>query len=416
MWLSVVLLIKLLCVLPEYMIQIQARQTCEVGRGKYQNHAWRWVITPKDPCKCTRVRIVSGLNKDTPSRPFEPVDVDIPVVGGHDCNCNAGFRRDGFTCTDVDECLSGPCDSNATCSNNPGSYDCTCNTGFIGDGFNCSDIECYSDALGADYRGTVAVTKTSKTCQNWTEQVPHQHEVTPDNYPGIGLEDHNYCRNPDNEPKGTWCYTIDEELRWEYCDIGSTRFCGNGDNECYSDANGGDYRGRVAITRSGNVCQKWTEQVPHVHTYYTLENYPESLGDHNYCRNPYPDDGPGGAWCYTTNEEVRFEYCDIHSSVFCLNCSEYLGMESGEIRDEDITAMTSIRPATNARLNGDGTWSADSFNFLLSSLYIPTWIQANIGNQTYVSGVITQGDGGVGISYNWVTSFKVSTFLSTNDT
>ncbi|XP_072049112.1 uncharacterized protein [Amphiura filiformis] len=462
MWLSVVLLIKLLCVLPECMIQIQARQTCAVGQGKDQNHVWRWVLTPEDPCKCTNVRIASGLNKDTPSLPFEPVDVDIPLIGGHDCTCNAGFRRDGLTCTDdneclsnlcdpnatctnnpgsfdctcnagfsgdgfscsdddeclssscnpnaacintpgsfdctcnagfygdgfictdVDECLTIPCDSNAncnnnhgsydctcnvgfsgdgfscsdddecmnspchsnaTCSNNPGSYDCTCNAGFSGDGLNCSDIECYSDAIGGDYRGTVAVTVTGKTCQKWTEQVPHQHEVTPDNYPGIGLGDHNYCRNPDNEPKGTWCYTIDEELRWEYCDIGSTRFCGSGDNECYSDANGADFRGRVAITRTGNVCQKWTEQVPHVHTYYTLENFPESgLGDHNYCRNPDPDDGQGGAWCYTTNEAIRFEYCDIHSSVFCLNTPI------------DLTGATAMQSSSN---NGDAIKAID---------------------------------------------------------
>ena len=29
----------------------------------------------------------------------------------------------------------------------------------------------------------------------------------------------NYCRNPDNEPNGPWCYTIDPDKRWEYCDV-----------------------------------------------------------------------------------------------------------------------------------------------------------------------------------------------------
>ena len=29
----------------------------------------------------------------------------------------------------------------------------------------------------------------------------------------------NYCRNPDNEPGGPWCYTTDPDKRWEYCDV-----------------------------------------------------------------------------------------------------------------------------------------------------------------------------------------------------
>ena len=35
---------------------------------------------------------------------------------------------------------------------------------------------------------------------------------------GKGIGEHNYCRNPDNEPKGIWCYTTDAGSRWEYCD------------------------------------------------------------------------------------------------------------------------------------------------------------------------------------------------------
>jgi hypothetical protein len=29
----------------------------------------------------------------------------------------------------------------------------------------------------------------------------------------------NYCRNPDSEPGGPWCYTTDAGVRWEYCDV-----------------------------------------------------------------------------------------------------------------------------------------------------------------------------------------------------
>ena len=38
---------------------------------------------------------------------------------------------------DIDECLSHPCDSNATCLNTIGSFTCTCIEGFTGDGSQC---------------------------------------------------------------------------------------------------------------------------------------------------------------------------------------------------------------------------------------------------------------------------------------
>ena len=49
--------------------------------------------------------------------------------------------------SDIDECLLDihECDVNATCNNTIGDYDCQCNTGFRGDGFVCTSklIESY---------------------------------------------------------------------------------------------------------------------------------------------------------------------------------------------------------------------------------------------------------------------------------
>ncbi|XP_072049115.1 EGF-like repeat and discoidin I-like domain-containing protein 3 [Amphiura filiformis] len=94
----------------------------------------------------------------------------------------------------------------------------------------------------------------------------------------------------------------------------------------------------------------------------------------------------------------------------CSVCSVPLGMESGEISNGGITASVkqSGFGANSARLNSSWAWQAyDSSS---------EWIQAKLRYQTYVWGVITQGDGGAGPDNNWVTTFKVSTFLSTNVT
>jgi len=71
--------------------------------------------------------------------------------------------------------------------------------------------------FGSNYRGFANTTKSGKTCQKWTSQSPHEHTKTPTARPGFGLGDHNYCRNPDGEDAGTWCYTMDEDSRYEYC-------------------------------------------------------------------------------------------------------------------------------------------------------------------------------------------------------
>ena len=39
--------------------------------------------------------------------------------------------------SDIDECISSHCHTNATCNNTIGLFICTCEGGFTGDGTNC---------------------------------------------------------------------------------------------------------------------------------------------------------------------------------------------------------------------------------------------------------------------------------------
>ncbi|XP_077999538.1 plasminogen-like isoform X2 [Glandiceps talaboti] len=120
------------------------------------------------------------------------------------------------------------------------------------------------------------------------------------------------------------CYSFDYERDGNRCWLSNrntnsvnlrTDYTGNPydyyereDMECFVMWDKSDYRGTKYETVNGNVCQKWTSQSPHTHL-RTPENYPnKGLGDHNYCRNP---DGEEKTWCYTTDPNIRWEFCDV---------------------------------------------------------------------------------------------------------
>ena len=60
------------------------------------------------------------------------------------------------------------------------------------------------------------------------------------------------------------------------------------------------------MTRSGAQCQDWASQSPHRHS-NTPELRPAGGLEGNFCRNP---DGEPSIWCYTSNRDSRWEFCD----------------------------------------------------------------------------------------------------------
>uniref|UniRef100_A0A674EQS5 Macrophage stimulating 1 n=1 Tax=Salmo trutta TaxID=8032 RepID=A0A674EQS5_SALTR len=151
---------------------------------------------------------------------------------------------------------------------------------------------------GEDYRGKVFTTKNGHTCQQWWSKFPHDHRWTPTATNGLEL---NYCRNPDRDRIGPWCYTNDPERRYESCNIPHCK-----DEVCIT-CNGEDYRGQVDHTVSGRECQRWDQQYPQQHIYQP-EKYPDKSLDDNYCRNPDSSPVP---WCYTTDPDMERESCQI---------------------------------------------------------------------------------------------------------
>ena len=67
------------------------------------------------------------------------------TAGSYSCSCFEGYEEEvGGSCTNINECLASPCDSNANCTDTQGSYTCSCKVGYRGDGFVCKGAFYYN--------------------------------------------------------------------------------------------------------------------------------------------------------------------------------------------------------------------------------------------------------------------------------
>jgi len=80
-------------------------------------------------------------------------------------------------------------------------------------------LECKTTPAGADYRGTMSTTVSGKKCQAWSSDEPHA-KMTFLAFPdGDEEAAKNYCRSPDYDSNGPWCFTTDENTEWESCPV-----------------------------------------------------------------------------------------------------------------------------------------------------------------------------------------------------
>ena len=142
----------------------------------------------------------------------------------------------------------------------------------------------------------------------------------------------NFCRNPDGDKNGPWCYTTDPRTKFEYCNIPS---CPPLPKNCWSSDG---YNGTVSTTVAHRACQKWDKNWPHeIH-----DQFRPAEADHNYCRNP--NDDPRGPWCFTTSRLVQIDYCDIPK---CSGVSQGPVILTVDVTDVPITATTASTTVTS---------------------------------------------------------------------
>ena len=95
----------------------------------------------------------------------------------------------------------------------------------VTDKFDDCDIGCLDDDIGANYNGTAFVSGMGYICQKWNANYPN---VPNSRYSDM---DHNYCRNPDNDPNGPWCYIFSFSLSKAYCN--QIPYCDERNNNQY---------------------------------------------------------------------------------------------------------------------------------------------------------------------------------------
>uniref|UniRef100_A0A8C6P392 Hepatocyte growth factor n=1 Tax=Nothobranchius furzeri TaxID=105023 RepID=A0A8C6P392_NOTFU len=189
---------------------------------------------------------------------------------------------------------------------------------------------------GLSYRGWRSVTVTGILCQAWASPIPHEHNFMSKRFRKHDLRE-NYCRNPDNSTAGPWCFTTDPRPHLRHQDCGIPQ-CSQ--VECVN-CNGEDYRGPMDQTESGKECQRWDLEEPHKHLYHP-KRYPNKGLDDNYCRNP---NGRHRPWCFTTDPNTVWEYCDIKVNKHGCNHEHERDPECYEGRGEGYRGTVDMTPS-----------------------------------------------------------------------
>ncbi|XP_068167297.1 tissue-type plasminogen activator isoform X2 [Antennarius striatus] len=227
--------------------------------------------------------------------------------------CRCALRgRERCHVVPVINCYVSQCYNGGTCKEAvyTSDYICQCPQGFSGAQCEINTKERCVAGKGQGYRGTWGVSQSGAECINWNATTLRGRRYTPRRVDAssLGLGNHNFCRNPDNDDS-PWCYIYKgTQVVWERCSV--PKCPEDKYRECML-GSGLSYRGTTSTTKSGSRCLPWdTPVVKHkLNNAWRSDALQLGLGSHNFCRNP---DGDVSPWCHTyKNMMLTWELCDI---------------------------------------------------------------------------------------------------------
>ncbi|KAG7489418.1 tissue-type plasminogen activator isoform X1 [Solea senegalensis] len=227
------------------------------------------------------------------------------------CHCTLG-GRERCHIVPVTNCYVSQCYNGGTCKEAVYSSDyiCQCPAGFSGTRCEINTNEKCVVGQGKGYRGTWSISHTGAECINWNATSLRGKRFTAKKVDAssLGLGNHNFCRNPDND-NTPWCYVYKNNLiAWEFCSLPKCKE--DKYQECVL-ASGQSYRGTKSVTKSGSHCLPWDAPIlkRKLNNAWRSDALEQGLGSHSFCRNPDGDEGP---WCHTyKNMQLTWELCDI---------------------------------------------------------------------------------------------------------
>lgn len=170
----------------------------------------------------------------------------------------------------------------------------------------------------------------------------------------------------------------------------------------------GAYRGCQTITRSGRTCQRWDAQAPHAHN-KTAALYPLADMRENFCRNPTNE---LTIWCYTTDSEDSWEFCDPMPSFTSFGGEPQCGVALPLVGTRNFSHVIDKHISVSS-FHDHGTdemWRARLDNIEAPWSAVPTdpnpWIQWDFGSPKMIQKIQTKGRADSGSE--WVVQYKLA--------